>query len=217
MSNSKSSSQKGSASAQKAQTAGKSSNRSRFVRWVAVIGVLLVVVVLLTGGSLAAATQIENSDAFCASCHTQPEREFYQRSLAAPVDLASTHTAKQVDCIQCHSGPGAAGRLQAISTVAAPDLVHYLTSNYHDPAVVTVPISDDNCLKCHADVSASRNFNNHFHAFLPQWQQLAPDSAATCVDCHQAHVTDGMPDVAFLQEAHTSAVCERCHTLAGRD
>ena len=89
MSKSKSSSQKGSASAQKTQPAGKSGSRSRVVRWVAVIGVLLVVVVLLTGGSLAAATQVENRNSFCASCHTQPESEFYQRSLATPVDLPS--------------------------------------------------------------------------------------------------------------------------------
>ena len=92
-------------------------------------------------------TELGVRDTLSASCHTQPESEFYQRSLAAPVDLASAHTAKQVDCIQCHSGPGAAGRLQAVSSVAAPDLVHYLTKNFHDPAIVTVPISNDNCLE----------------------------------------------------------------------
>ena len=216
MTKSRSKSRQGPASVQNKQPAGKSGNRSRIVRWMAIIGGLLVVVVLLTGGSLAAATQVENRDSFCASCHTQPESEFYQRSLADPVDLASAHTASQVDCIQCHSGPGTAGRLQAISSVAAPDLVHYLTKNYHDPAVITIPIGDDHCLKCHSDVSANKNFNNHFHAFLPQWQELAPDSAATCTECHQGHMTGGSADIAFVQETTARAVCERCHAFAGR-
>ena len=197
------------------QQNSKSSRRA--LRWLAVIGGIVVVAAMLTGGVFAAATQLENKDVFCTSCHTQPETQFYQRSLAAPVDLASVHTAKQVDCIQCHSGPGSVGRLQAISSVAAPDLVHYLTKSYHDPAVVTVPIGDDHCLKCHGDISDNRNFNNHFHAFLPQWRQLAPDSAATCVDCHQAHITGGAAEIAFLEEANTKAVCERCHAFAGRD
>lgn len=198
-----------------AQQQSKSSRRA--LRWLAVVGGIVVVAVMLSGGALAAATQMENHDAFCASCHTQPETQYYQRSVDAPVDLASAHAAKHVDCIQCHSGPGTTGRLLAISSVAAPDLVHYLAKTYHDPAVVTVPIGDDHCLKCHGDISDNRNFNNHFHAFLPQWQQLAPDSAATCVDCHQAHVTGGRTDIAFLDEATTSTVCERCHAVAGRD
>ncbi len=189
--------------------------KSRAWRWLAVIGGLIVIGLLFSGGALATAIQVENDDAFCASCHTEPETTFYQRSRAAPVDLASAHTAKEVDCIQCHSGSGTGGRLQAISTVAAPDLLHYLSGSYRHPAAVTVPIGDDHCLKCHADITANRDMNNHFHAFLPLWQARAPADAATCVDCHQAHVTGGLPNAAYLQETTTEAVCQRCHQFAG--
>lgn len=185
--------------------------RNRGLRWLLIVAALLAIGVVLAGGGLASAIQVENHDAFCASCHTEPETQYYQRSLAAPVDLASAHKAKDIACIQCHSGPGTSGRLQAISSVAAPDLLAYLGGNYHKPAVVTVPIGDDHCLKCHPDVSRGEDFNNHFHAFLPRWQAQAPQDAATCIDCHQAHTTGGLPDVAFLQEAHTVAVCQRCH------
>ena len=191
--------------------------RKSGLRWLLIVAALLAIGVVLAGGGLVSAIQVENRDAFCASCHTEPETQYYQRSLAAPVDLASAHTPKGVTCIQCHSGPGTAGRMQAISAVAAPDLLAYLGGNYHKPAVVTVPIGDDHCLKCHPDVSSREDFNNHFHAFLPRWQAQAPKDAATCIDCHQAHVTTGSPDAAFLQQATTVAVCQRCHDTLGEE
>jgi nitrate/TMAO reductase-like tetraheme cytochrome c subunit len=53
-------------------------------------------------------------DQFCASCHTQPESIFFQRSTGAlAVDLASFHTTQKTRCIDCHSGPGLFGRMQA--------------------------------------------------------------------------------------------------------
>ncbi len=180
-------------------------------RWLLLIPALFALAAVVAVAGLASAIQVENHDAFCASCHTEPESEYYQRSLSAPVDLASAHTAKDVACIQCHSGPGTGGRLQAISSVAAPDLFAYLGGKYRKPAVVTVPIGDDHCLKCHAEVTSRQDFNNHFHAFLPRWQAQAPQEAATCIDCHQAHVTGGLRDVAFLEETHTVAVCQHCH------
>ena len=211
-------SQKVSPRSSAAKPASISGNQSRALRWLAVIASLLVIGLLFTVGGSAAAIKLENRDSFCASCHTEPETQFYQRSLAAPVDLASAHTAKDVDCIQCHSGPGTKGRLEAIASVAAPDLLHYyVTHKYHDPAIITVPIGDEHCLKCHGDVTVRTDMNNHFHAFLPEWQARAPKDAATCVDCHQGHVTDGLPNVGFLTQSTTEAVCQRCHAFAGGD
>jgi len=167
---------------------------------------------LAVGGGLFAA-QLENHDAFCASCHTQPESAYYQRAQdQAAVDLASAHAAKKVGCIQCHSGPGVTGRVGAMM-VGAGDLTAYLSGHYRNPAIVTVPIGDADCLKCHAEVTTNRSFNNHFHLFLSQWQRGDPKNAATCVECHQAHLTGGQANVAFLQEATTIPVCERCHAL----
>ena len=171
-------------------------------------------VIFLGAGSLYAA-RLEEHDPFCASCHTQGESTYYQRTQAAgPVDMASAHAAKTVGCIQCHSGPGLTGRIGAMM-VGASDLAAYVSGHYNNPAVVTVPIGDANCLKCHADLTTRRDFNNHFHFFLPQWQRLDPKHAATCVECHQAHVTGGQANAAFMTEATVVPVCQRCHAFAG--
>lgn len=169
---------------------------------------------LLGGGGLAAA-HLENDDSFCASCHTQPESTFFQRSRAAgPTDLASAHAPKQVGCIDCHSGAGLSGRVGAMR-LGAGDLAAYLTGHYDSPARLTVPIADANCLKCHADVGERAAFDNHFHVLLPKWQKADPAHAATCVECHAAHATGGEARVDFLLRAPTIAVCQRCHVFSG--
>jgi predicted CXXCH cytochrome family protein len=176
-------------------------------------GAVVIVIVPLAGMTYAAG--LENHDAFCASCHTQPESRYYDKSLATPVDLASAHAAKDVTCIQCHSGSGATGRVSAMAAVALPDLLAFRSGHYHDPAVTTKPMGDDHCLKCHADVTRRRDFNNHFHVFLSSWQAQDP-SAATCETCHISHVQGGDSKVAFLVESTTVAVCQSCHAFAGR-
>jgi nitrate/TMAO reductase-like tetraheme cytochrome c subunit len=179
-------------------------------------GVILAVVVGAGAvAGLSYAANLENHDSFCASCHTQPETKYVQRSEGAPVDLASAHAAKDVSCIQCHSGNGVSGRLMAMATVAMPDLLAYRSGQYHDPAIVTVPIDDQNCLKCHAKVTQERTFNNHFHYFLPTWQSRRPDAAATCVDCHQSHNQSGDPNTSYLIESDTVPICQDCHRSIG--
>ena len=190
----------------------KSAKKGRALRWLIVAGAVVAVGIVLASGGLVTAIQLENRNAFCASCHTEPESQFYQRSLAAPVDLASAHNAKNVPCIQCHSGPGTTGRVEAITSVAAPDTFAFYSGHYRKPATITAPIGDEHCLKCHADVSTRQDFNNHFHAFLPRWQAQAPKDAATCVECHQGHNANGRADIAYLEEFTTATVCERCHS-----
>ena len=183
--------------------------------WKVVAGVVIVLVISLAGGGLAYGAHLENNDGFCASCHTQPETLYFERSLAAPVDLATFHTTKAVTCIDCHSGDGSIGRVSAMTSVALPDLAHYLNGHYRSPATTTVPVGDDHCLKCHANVPNRQDFNNHFHVFLATWQARSPNDAASCVDCHQSHVTGGIVDAGYLQQATTDAVCQRCHASLG--
>jgi hypothetical protein len=190
----------------------KPAKKSSALRWLIVAGAVVAVGIILASGGLVTAIQLENRNAFCASCHTEPESQYYQRSLAAPVDLASAHNAKDVPCIQCHSGPGTPGRVEAITSVAAPDTFAFYSGHYRKPATITVPLGDEHCLKCHADVSTRQDFNNHFHAFLPRWQAADPKNAATCVECHQGHNTNGRADIAYLAEATTLVVCQRCHS-----
>ena len=181
------------------------------------IGLIVVAVVILSAvlGTVGMA-QVENRDAFCASCHTQPETTYFKREQQDPAaDLASLHAAKGVKCIDCHSGVGVRGRLSAMM-LGAHDALKYVSGHYPQPAPLTRPIPDSHCLKCHADVLKIRTFENHFHVFLPRWQVLDP-KAASCVDCHQSHSTKGDPNLKFLDKATTVAVCQACHRVAGEE
>ncbi|RMF33279.1 MAG: hypothetical protein D6759_07190 [Chloroflexi bacterium] len=178
--------------------------------WMMAGGLLLV----FTASSFAYGVHLENNDHFCARCHTEPESTYVSRTEQPAVDLASAHAAKAVKCIQCHSGAGTEGRLRAMM-LGARDLTAYLGHHYPQPATLTHPITDAHCLKCHQDVLRTRTFENHFHALLPQWHQVAPSSAATCVSCHTAHTTDGDPRLGWLNKARTVARCNACHRIAG--
>jgi predicted CXXCH cytochrome family protein len=194
----------------------KSGGRRIGIRLIQAAALLGLVMLVAGVAGVSYAAHLENNDIFCASCHTQPESNFVQRSVQAPVDLASSHAAQQVDCIQCHSGTGPSGRLMAMASVALPDLLAYRSGQYHDPAIVTVPISDDHCLKCHSDVTQKQTFDNHFHVFLSTWQSQQPQQAAKCVDCHESHNQAGDPSVSYLVEADTVQVCQSCHRSIGQ-
>ncbi len=163
----------------------------------------------------ATAMQFEDHNSFCASCHTQGEQDFYDRSTAAtPVDLASMHDSKgQARCIDCHTGPGIIGRYGGLMA-GSTDLISYFSGHYPQPAKLEEPYPDANCLKCHATITQGQDMNNHFHAFLPQWQ-ATDKNAATCVSCHLSHDKSGDPKAAFLNEKTTVAVCQSCHAAAG--
>ena len=186
--------------------------KTRLVLYILLIGSGLAIL-LTTGGFTFAATQ-EQRDSFCSSCHTQPESTFYQRSLdAAAVDLASIHKEKKTRCIDCHSGIGMTGRIRA-ELLGAHNALAFYTKTAVQPAKLTQPIGDENCLKCHQDVAAQQDMNNHFHVFLAKWQSMDPN-AATCVSCHQGHSDQGDPQIMFLNQETTQAECDSCHRALG--
>jgi len=172
-----------------------------------------VIVFTVSGFSFAASQ--ESKDVFCSSCHTQPESTYYQRSQdATATDLASFHHTKEARCIDCHSGTGVVGRVQA-ELMGAQNAFKFFTHTAVQPAPLTKPIRDANCLKCHQQVTAGQaDENNHFHIFLTRWQS-ADTKAATCVSCHSSHTTDGTADILFLNRERTVAVCEACHKALG--
>ena len=175
----------------------------------------LLIFPLALGGILGfSAMQFENRDSDCASCHTQPESVYFQReATSSPSDLASFHADKNTRCIDCHSNGGSLGRASAMM-LGAKDLMAFISKHYPQPAPLTRTISDGNCLKCHGDLAQKQNFNNHFHIFLSKWQALDPQ-AATCVDCHQSHSTNGDASIAFINKGVTIPVCDSCHKFAG--
>ena len=204
----------------------KSSKKSFFRKsrsWFGGALLLLVLAPLLIGGSsVALGAHLENNDAFCASCHTEPESTYVQRisetrNQSAPVkDLATFHAVSDgaTRCIDCHSGGGLSGRIDAMK-LGARDLSSYMQGNYAQPAPLTQAVSNSHCTKCHATYADDRSFNNHFHFLLPRWQQFQGDQAASCVDCHSSHTQDGQVQIAFLNEDRTVAQCNACHRILG--
>ena len=117
------------------------------------IGLAILGVFAVVGGFAFAANQ-ESHDPFCGSCHTQPETSYLERSTSAqPVDLASYHTSQNTKCIDCHSGKGVIGRIKA-ELEGAGNAFKYITKTAVQPAVLNHPIGDQNCLKCHQNVTS---------------------------------------------------------------
>jgi nitrate/TMAO reductase-like tetraheme cytochrome c subunit len=198
------------------------------------IVVLVAVAVMATGGFVFAATQ-ESHDSFCASCHTQPESTFVQRSTSTPaVDLASYHTPQNSLCIDCHSGPGVFGRMQTELMGARNAFIWYIGTAVQ-PAVTNFPISDASCLKCHQTVTQQgfipkesmtvpgnasgggerAGRSNHWHAYLTRWQ-AADAHAGTCVTCHAGHSMDVGVQNGFMSDQNVQAACDACHRAIRR-
>ncbi len=197
------------------------------------LAIIAVILVTITGGGFAFAASQESHDAFCASCHTQPESTYLQRSTSdVPVDLASFHTAQNTHCIDCHSGQGLTGRVAA-ELMGARNAIKWYTGTAIQPAVLTYAIGDSNCLKCHQQV-VQKGFtpqeqitlpaggrgegfggeregrNNHWHQFMTRWQ-AATSTAGTCVSCHTGHATGSNTQSGFMVSQTVSQVCDACH------
>lgn len=215
--------------------------RRRFP-WLPVLGGLVFLgIILAAGGFLFAANQ-ETHDAFCASCHTQPESVFFQRSTAVQaVDLASYHTTQNTACINCHSGPGIMGRVQA-ELMGARNAVKWYTGTAIQPAKLTFPIGDANCVKCHPDVTQrgyqpqqqiavpgrrggfgegegegeEEGGRNHWHVQLARWQSTS-GNAGQCVDCHQGHNNNTTAQSGFMDAQAVQQTCDACHHVLRRE
>jgi predicted CXXCH cytochrome family protein len=176
---------------------------------------LLGILMVITVGAYITGTQLEEHDNFCASCHTQPEDQFYTRSLeSTSQDLASFHTTKGVLCIQCHAGKGLIGRSLGLAA-GAQDLVAFYSGHYPQPAKLEEPMPDSNCTRCHADVLTKQDFSNHFHVFLARWRAVDPKNVASCVSCHSSHSTTGLASDMYLMQDSTLQICQRCHASVG--
>ena len=100
------------------------------------------------------------------------------------------------------------------------------------PAPLTFPIQDANCLKCHQAVTQrgyvpkhpvtivggegrggeEEGGSNHWHVLLARWQATAAN-AGTCTSCHPGHSTAGAAQTGFENVLTTRTVCEGCHRV----
>lgn len=183
--------------------------KPRFILLLEWVAIPITLALLLAIGGFSYAALKETNDPFCASCHTEPEATFYERSIALPVDLASAHSGERIRCIDCHSGKGWPGRMRA-ELLGAKNLVAHVTGTAEQPSRLSWPLPDTNCTKCHAQVLKGKSKNNHYHFYIAEWQDTVPD-AGGCVNCHPAHATDVRPALVYMNEVRTTAVCDTCH------
>ena len=185
--------------------------------WV-LVGFLLIL--MLPGVVLGAATALERYDPFCSACHTEPEVEYVSRSLTNPTDLASVHTPAEVRCIDCHSGEGLFGRSVSLRQ-GASDLAAYISANYAQPAITNNPVGEVGCTKCHDAPSSLGVYarteggvtssHYHFHEYAAEWLSREPDAGGSCGMCHKAHTLDTLANQGFVIDSELKLACEACH------
>jgi cytochrome c nitrite reductase small subunit len=130
--------------------------------------------VVLVGGI--AGTAYTSSSSFCTSCHEMSTRYVSW--------TRSTH--KQVECMDCHSGVGIGGYVQAKIGGARQAFQHYFGEIGDIKAVVNDPV----CMKCHF-FSKSPSFV-HDTAFRENTVYVPDklhrihfnDQDSTCSSCH---------------------------------
>lgn len=208
---------------------------SRILHWRYIVPTAILATVLglaALAGGVTVAGELEKSNAFCASCHTEPETTYLMRfgdSLnGTALDLASFHFARvksalsppapNIRCIDCHAGEGVVGRSTVLS-LAAYDALKYYTGTARQPAKTVFPVQNEACMKCHAQqVTKFADqpqvpfiIDNHFH--YKYFQPGAP--SVSCVACHVTHrVGSELNQYQFNKV--TIPVCEACHQYEGR-
>ncbi len=199
--------------------------RQRIARFSIFIGLLLVI---LSTALVAGAVQLENHDSFCASCHTEPESTYYERTQAeTPSDLASAHVLydEPVRCIDCHSKPGTEGRAQALWQ-GAQDVLAYVAGDYHEPAITQNPLGDAPCLQCHTQPSRDNPItpeedanliysNSHFHwvEYTEAWLREAPNPSGVCGTCHESHTENTLAALGYRYMPDVNTACDDCHLV----
>lgn len=206
----------------------KPGNKKRGLLAILVAGIVLFVASIIT------ASELEERDEFCTSCHRAPEVTYFERAHGADTavpDLASFHytTNTPFRCTDCHRGDQSLGQRAEILWLAAQDTAVYLlgspeqtsekgnlpapnphAGNWQGPERYsrTPDILNDGCLHCHQDALTLVGFENHFHNKLPQ-AQLAYEQI------ERLNFPEGWPgqagSPALLVPEETVLTCLDCH------
>lgn len=188
------------------------------------IGVLLLATAV---GGVTTASRLEEQDLFCTSCHTVPERTYFNRAQAATqgewpfTDLASAHFAASVAdnavapfrCIDCHRGDHSLNHRAQTMGLALYDAAIWLGGDA-DPAIekpadeaVAPHLLNAGCTTCHTDALLVTGFANHFHNTLPlayaAWQ--AGGALVLGEDATPESIGAG------LEDNKTTVSCINCH------
>jgi nitrate/TMAO reductase-like tetraheme cytochrome c subunit len=225
----------------------------KLIRWP---GILILLSVIAALGMIASLTisKLEERDTFCISCHTLPEVTYQQRAVLAAEgndtapDLSSAHYQPEAGafrCIDCHRGADTLPHRLITNVLSIRDTLIWLTGGA-DPTlekgVVALPmLLDAACTRCHEETLLRLGFENHFHSYLPETQELlqagaeaivppelsfaevpsvreeALETTVSCVECHKAHVqVPGAELQGYLDLVNdVYPACETCHVESG--
>jgi nitrate/TMAO reductase-like tetraheme cytochrome c subunit len=176
-----------------------------------VAGFVLVVNVYTAG------VQLENNDAFCVSCHVEPETTYYRASLNPDqaTTLAAFHAGVDTRCIDCHSRRWIPGRLWA-QWGGLQNRLAFWSDDYTSPAVTLRPVGDGGCTKCHSDLSWVIERPGHYHSpWLRRDWQAEGSPANTCEACHPSHEPAAPKSDRFMDAAEIETQCDACHDTIG--
>lgn len=195
-------------------------------------GVILLVLLVLIGGTIAAASYTE-TDKYCSSCH----------SMKPLADTWAHGDHAEVGCAQCHMKPGFTGWFENRFAIARMSKVEKAggTSTF-----VEMEIKDDFCLRCHAGAENSKGTEeisvphtihsggmgiacyechegqvhgiggampapiNHDKCNTCHYEWFA-EGTADCARCHIKSDVTATKDFAIPHETHTFLGCEQCH------
>ncbi len=180
-------------------------------------GLLGIVGLILAGSAYTIGTRLESNDAFCASCHVEPETAYYLASLdpEQALTLAASHAGNETRCIDCHSRKWLPGRLWA-QFGGLQNWVAFVSGRYHDPSVTTRPVGDSGCSKCHSDLTWVSERPGHYHSpWLRQRWQAEGGPTNTCEVCHPSHESVALADTQFMDDELIEEQCESCHEATG--
>jgi hypothetical protein len=189
----------------------KHARLARGIPLLEVVGFVLVTCVYTVG------LRLESNDAFCASCHVEPETTYYQASLKPQIanTLAAFHAGENTLCIDCHSRKWIPGRLWA-QWGGLQNLLSYLSGSYRDPSETTRPVGDSGCSKCHSDLTWVSERPGHYHSPGMRWRwRSAGGPANTCEACHPSHEPVGSLAERFMEIDLIEAKCDACHDATG--
>jgi len=180
--------------------------------------VLAVAGFALAAGVYTTGVQLENDDAFCASCHVEPETTYYRASLAPDqaTTLAAFHAGVETRCIDCHSRRWIPGRLWA-HWGGLQNLRTYWSGDFSQPNETIRPVGDSGCAKCHSDLSWVIERPGHYHSpWLRRDWQAANGPANTCAACHPSHEAIASKSDWFMDVGHIETRCDACHEATGK-
>lgn len=174
---------------------------------------------VLMAGVYTAGVRLEANDRFCASCHVEPERTYYQASLEPDqaTSLAAFHAGVRTRCIDCHSRRWIPGRLWA-QLGGLQNLLAYRSGDYTNPNVTTRPVGDGGCSKCHSDLTWVSERPGHYHSpWLRRRWRAAGGPGNTCEACHPSHESIASTDDRFRDAGRIQAQCDACHDTTGKE